>query len=225
VNSLNQKAASGLIFFFAALALLLFLPAWSLKYWQAWLYLLVFAACTSAITLYLIKKDPALLQRRMAAGTTAEKTRTQKMIQFVAQFAFMATLVVPALDHRFGWSAVPVIAVVFADALVITGLFIVFLVFRENTFTSAIIEVSKEQKVISTGPYAIARHPMYSGALLMLLATPVALGSWWGLLAFIPMLAVICWRLLDEEEFLAEELEGYHEYCSKVHWRLLPGIF
>lgn len=172
-----------------------------------------------------MKKDPALLERRINAGSTAEKSKNQKIIQFIAQFAFIAIFLVSAFDHRFLWSNVPVYTTIIGDVLVILGFFIVFLVFKENTFTSAVIEVNKKQKVITTGPYSFVRHPMYSGALLMLLATPLALGSWWGLLTFIPMLFVIVLRLLDEEKYLLKNLTGYNEYCKTVHWRLIPKIF
>ena len=224
-NNLNKKALGGLVFFLVALGLSLFLPAGTIYYWQAWVYLVLFFVSTTAITLYLMKKDPALLQRRMSVGSTAEKEKSQKIIQFIAQFAFLAVLIVPAFDHRFMWSNVPVYAVIAGEILVVVGLFIVFLVFKENTFTSATIEVDTNQKVISTGPYALVRHPMYSGALLMLIGTPVALGSWWGLLTFIPIAIVIVWRLLEEEMFLSKNLAGYTEYCENVRSRLIPGLF
>ena len=115
--------------------------------------------------------------------------------------------------------------VVMADVFVVLGLLIVFIVFKENSFTSAVIEVNEGQKVISTGPYGVVRHPMYAGALLMLLFTPLALGSFWGLLAFIPMLLVISLRVVEEEKFLSKNLSGYDEYCRKVRYRLIPFIW
>src|SRR6202042_3707766 len=114
-----------------------------------------------------MKKDPKLLERRVSAGPGAEKERSQKIIQFVAQIAFILGIVFPSVDHRFGWSVMPVFVSIIGDALVAFGLFIVFLVFKENTYTLAIIDVETKQKIISTGPYAIVRHPMYSGALIM----------------------------------------------------------
>jgi len=225
VNNLNKKAWEGLIFFIVALAVLLFLPAGTLYYWQAWVYLILFSLSVIAITFYLMKKDPALLARRVNAGAAAEKEKSQKIIQFIAQFAFIAIFLIPAFDHRFVWSNVPAFITIIADIFVVFGFFIVFLVFKENSFTSAIIEVDKKQKVITTGPYSVIRHPMYSGALLMLAATSPALGSWWGLLAFILLTFVIVWRLLDEERYLSKNLSGYSEYCKKVRWRLFPLIF
>jgi protein-S-isoprenylcysteine O-methyltransferase Ste14 len=177
------------------------------------------------ITIYLIKRDPRLLERRIKAGPSAEKERSQKVIQALATIAFVVVFVFSAVDHRFAWSSVPPYSVVAGDILVVLGLLIIFFVFKENTFTSAVIEIDTEQKVISTGPYAFVRHPMYIGALVMLLGVPLALGSWWGLLTIIPMTLVIVWRLLDEEQFLAKKLSGYSEYQNKVRYRLVPFIW
>jgi protein-S-isoprenylcysteine O-methyltransferase Ste14 len=223
--NLNQKAFGGLFFLVLILGCSLFLPAGTIDYWQAWVYLAIFFVSAGAITFYLMRKDTALLQRRVNAGPAGEKEKTQKIIQSIAQFAFIAIFLVSAFDHRFRWSHVPQVAAIAGDILVAAGFFIVFLVFKENTYTSATIEVDAEQKVISTGPYALVRHPMYSGALLMLIGTPVALDSWWGLPALIPIAAVIVWRLLDEEKFLAANLPGYTEYCKTVRSRLIPDIF
>ena len=134
-------------------------------------------------------------------------------------------MVVPALDRRYGWSQVPVPLEILGEILVALGFFIVFIVFRENTFTAAIIAVADDQKVLSTGPYAIVRHPMYTGGLILLLGTPLALGSWWGLAMFVVIALAIVWRLFDEEKFLAKSLPGYSEYLQKVHYRLLPPVF
>lgn len=225
MTSLTIKAFGGLVFLALVLGAALFFPGGTLHYWEAWVYIAVFTMASAAITVYLMKKDTALLQRRVNAGPTGEKQPVQKVIQSIAQIAFLSIFMVSAFDHRYRWSYVPLFAVIFGDILMAVGFYVVFLVFKENTFTSATIEVAAEQKVISTGPYALVRHLMYSGALLLLVATPLALGSWWGLLAFIPIALVILWRLLDEEKFLAANLPGYTKYCSKVHYRLIPGIF
>jgi protein-S-isoprenylcysteine O-methyltransferase Ste14 len=225
MNDLNKKALGGLMRLLAALALLLFLPAWTLDYWEAWLFLAVFFSSALAITVYLMKEDPKLLQRRMNAGPGAEKERSQKVIQFTAAVAFMTMIVFPAIDHRLAWSAVPPDVVVAGDLLVALGLLIIFFVFKENTYTSAIIEVDAEQKVISTGLYGLVRHPMYFGALIMLLGVPLALGSWWGLFAIIPIALVIVWRLFEEENFLAKSLPGYSDYRDKVRYRLVPFVW
>jgi len=225
MEELNKRALAGLLQLIVTLAALIFLAAWTFDYWRAWCFLAVFSVSVLAITLYLVKNDPKLLERRVKAGPGSEKEKGQRIIQAPAMLAFVAVIVFPALDHRFEWSTVPPYVSALGDILVALGLFFVFLVFRENTFTSGIIEVESEQKVITTGPYALVRHPMYIGALVMLLGVPLALGSWWGLLTIIPMALVIVWRLRDEERFLAKNLAGYSEYEKKVRYRLLPFIW
>jgi protein-S-isoprenylcysteine O-methyltransferase Ste14 len=225
MKDLNKKAFGGLSFLLVVIGASLFLPAWTFIYWQAWIFLAVFSASVLAITLYLIKKDQRLLERRVNGGPTAEKETVQKIIQSLAGVAFIAIFVLSALDHRFGWSVVSIYFVVAGDILVMLGLFMVFLVFKENTFTSAIIEIDVEQKVISTGPYALVRHPMYIGAFVMLVGVSPSLGSWWGSLAVIPIVLVIIWRLLNEEKFLAKNLPGYTGYRDKVKYRLIPFIW
>ena|ERR1700674_2384854 len=205
--------------------LLLFLPAGTMQYWQAWVYLTIFTAASALTSLYLIRKDPALLMRRMRGGPTAEKETTQKIIMRFASAGFIALLVVPALDHRFGWSVVPLAVVIAGDILVAIGFYFIFLVYKENTFSSATIEVAENQKVISTGPYALVRHPMYAGALLYLVGTRLALGSYWGLLAVGFMMSFLIWRLVEEEKFPAKNLPGYMEYRKQVQHRLVPYVW
>jgi protein-S-isoprenylcysteine O-methyltransferase Ste14 len=207
------------------MALVLFLIAGTVRYWQAWVYLGLFFGGSSLVTLYLMKHDPALLKRRLRGGPGAEKEKSQKIIMTLTSLGFIALLVVPALDRRFGWSHVPLAVVVAGDVLTIAGLYMNFVVFKANPFTSATIEVASDQKVISTGPYAIVRHPMYSGGLLYLIGMPLALASYWGLIALAAMTPALIWRLFDEERFLLKNLPGYADYCAKVRWRLLPGIF
>ena len=186
---------------------------------------MVFFACNLALTGYLVFKDPKLLERRMKVGPAAEKTMTQKIIVMLAFVFFAGTAFVPALDHRFGWSEVPAFVVVFGNLLIVASYFGFYQVLRENTYAAATIQVEEGQRVISTGPYAIVRHPMYSAALIMSLGMVLALGSWVGLLSFVPGILVLVWRLLDEERFLHKDLPGYTEYTRKVRWRLIPGIF
>jgi protein-S-isoprenylcysteine O-methyltransferase Ste14 len=207
------------------MALVLFVSAGTVHYWEAWFYLAVFFGASILITCYLIENDPALLRRRLSAGPTAEKEKAQKIVMLVASAGFIALLVVPALDHRFGWSSVPLYAIVAGEILTALGFYLIFLVYKENTFTSAIVEVAPDQKVISTGPYAIVRHPMYVGGTLLFVGTALALGSCWGLLALLGMMPALIWRMLDEERLLKANLPGYIEYCRKVRWRLVPGIF
>jgi len=225
MNQTNKRALIGLVQLLVVLAASIFLPAWTLDYWQAWIFLALFTVSVLAITFYLMKNDPKLLERRTHAGLGAERERSQNIIQSLAAIAFVAMFVVSALDHSFAWSAVPPYVVALGDLMVALGLYFVFLVFKENTFTSGIIEIDEEQKVVTTGPYALVRHPMYIGALVMIIGVPLALGSLWGLLAVVPMTLALVWRLLDEEKFLAKNLAGYSDYQSKVRHRLLPLIW
>jgi protein-S-isoprenylcysteine O-methyltransferase Ste14 len=207
------------------MGLLLFVPAGTVHYGQAWVYLSIFTGASVLTTLYLMRTDPALLERRMRGGPTAEKRPAQKFIMLCTSIGFMALLIVPALDHRFGWSTVPLGEVVAGDVLVAVGFYLICFVYRENTFTSATIEVAENQKVISTGPYAIVRHPMYASASLYLLGTPLALGSYWGLVPIAAMIPFLIWRLFDEERFLARNLPGYAEYETRVRHRLVPFVW
>ena len=225
MNNLNLKAWLGLAFLAIAMALFLFVPAGTVHYWQARVYLFIFTGACFLITLYLIKNDRALLQRRLNAGPVAEKERAQKIIMLFASIGFIALLVVSGLDHRFGWSAIPFYVVVTGDILLAAGLYITFLVYKENSFACATIEVAEDQRVISIGPYSLVRHPMYAGGLLYCLGTPLALGSYWGLVAFAAMTPFLLWRLFDEERFLARNLPGYTEYQETVRSRLIPGLF
>ncbi len=223
--SLNVKAWISLIALAVAMGTLLFIPAWTIHYWQAWVYLSIFMGASLLITLYLMKKDPALLKRRMHGGPTAEKRKPQKFIMLFTSIGFIALLAVPALDHRFHWSVMPLSGVIAGDTLIALGFYFIFLVYKENTFLSATIEIAENQKVISTGPYAIVRHPMYAGAFLYLFGTPLALGSFWGLLALAVVLPFLIWRLYDEESYLAKNLPGYTEYRKEVRHRLVPFIW
>lgn len=225
MKKLANKTVLGFTQLIIVLGILLLAPAWTLNYWQAWVYLLVFAASSALITAYLWKNDPRLLERRINAGPGAENEKSQKLIQLLASLLFIGAMILPSLDHRFSWSAVPLPAVVAGDVLVALGFLIVFFVFKENTFTGATIAVAPSQKVVSTGPYAVVRHPMYSGALVMLFGTPLALGSWWGIVMFIPMIFTIAWRARDEERFLRDVLPGYEEYCQMVRYRLAPFVW
>jgi protein-S-isoprenylcysteine O-methyltransferase Ste14 len=225
MDNLTKRALVGALRFQVALAALIFIPAWSLTFWQGWLFWFILLAGTLTITLYFLKHDRALIERRIRAGPRAEREPRQKLIQVLAGLLGCAGIVVSALDHRFGWSSVPPSLVIVGDALVVLGYVIVFLVFRENSYTSAVIEVGAGQQVVATGPYALVRHPMYAGGLLGFLGTPIALGSWWGLLPAGVLAGVIVWRLLGEEEYLARHLPGYAEYRHNVRWRLVPWLW
>jgi protein-S-isoprenylcysteine O-methyltransferase Ste14 len=225
MSSLHRRAFVGLAVLLLVVASLLFVVAGTLHYWQAWLFLAVYFAASLAITLYLVRKDPALLERRMSGGPFAEKEPAQRIIMFLTSVGFIALLVEPAFDRRFGWSDLPAYFVVAGDLLILFGWLGIYFVFRENSFASATIESAADQRVISTGPYAWVRHPMYATALLMLLGIPLALGSWWGVLIVIAIVPALVWRLTDEERFLLQNLPGYPEYRGRVRYRLLPFVW
>jgi protein-S-isoprenylcysteine O-methyltransferase Ste14 len=201
------------------------LPAWSLTYWQGWSYWLVFAGACTAITLNLMANDPGLLERRLQAGPGAEAEPTQRAIQAVASVCFIATILAPALDHLLGWSNVPPALSVAADVLVAVGFYGVYLAFRENSFAAATIQVEGDQRVIDRGTLRVGAPPDVRRRRLMMLATPIALGSWWGLIPAVLLVAAVVFRLLDEERFLAFNLPGYAAYMRRTRFRLVPGIW
>jgi len=207
---------------FIGVAALLFLPAGTLLFWQGWLYLAVIFIPFIAVLAYLIRRDPELLVRRMQLK---EKEPVEKPIITVASIFFLIGMIFPGLDFRFGWSHIPVVAVLASDVIVFAGYCIFFLTLRENSYASRIIEVMPGQKVITTGPYAVVRHPMYLGVILMTLFTPPALGSFWGVAIVIPVVAMILLRIRNEEELLLRELPGYREYCIRTPYRLVPGVW
>jgi protein-S-isoprenylcysteine O-methyltransferase Ste14 len=222
MKNLNTQIWARSISFAIALGLLLFIPAGTIRYWQAWIYLIVFFASSATITIYLMKNDPALLARRMRAGPRAEQETAQKIIMLFAMISFIGVFAASASDYRLKWSPAPIAMIILGDIAVVIGFFITFMVVKENTFASATIEVSENQTVVSSGLYSIVRHPMYSGGLLILLGTPLALGSLWGLALVALSVIWLIWRLIDEEKFLSKNLPGYDEYQQKVQYRLVP---
>jgi protein-S-isoprenylcysteine O-methyltransferase Ste14 len=219
------KSFAGLLFLLCVMAAALFAPYGSFKYLLAWLYLCVFALPVIAITTYLVLFDKHLLQSRLAAGPVAEARTTQKIIQTIASLAFIGIFLLSAFDYKNKWSNVSVLFSYVADVFCTFAFVFLFYVFKQNTFLSATIEVQEKQRVISTGLYGIVRHPMYAGALILLLFTPIALGSYYGLLPVPVLAAVIIYRALDEEQELKQKLVGYKEYCERVKYRLIPFVF
>ncbi|HEY4799902.1 MAG TPA: isoprenylcysteine carboxylmethyltransferase family protein [Bacteroidia bacterium] len=203
----------------------LFGPHESFSYALAWIYLGVFTISVIAITTYLFLFDNHLLKSRLAAGPVAETRTVQKIIQSVASLAFLGIFVLSSLDHKNHWSEVPPHCSYASDIFCALAFVILFYVFKQNTFLSATVEIQEKQHVISTGLYGIVRHPMYAGASILLLFTPIALGSYFGLLTSLILIAVIVYRAIDEEQELKQNLAGYSEYCEKVKYRLIPFIF
>jgi protein-S-isoprenylcysteine O-methyltransferase Ste14 len=221
VARLTASSILGLI----ALGVILFLPAGTLNYWQAWVFIAAFTVATIVPTIYLYRTDPAALQRRMHAGPRAETRPAQKIIitaSFVDAFLMMAF---SAFDHRMGWSTVPAWVCLLGNVLVAAGLGIAMVVIVQNGYAASTVRVETGQRVVSSGVYRFIRHPMYVGNLTMMVGIPLALGSYWGLSFVIPSVAVIVFRILDEEKLLTEELAGYREYTQRVRYRLMPNVW
>ena len=221
----KQLALTALVRLTVGLLLLLailLLPAGTATYWQAWVYATIVFAPMTAFLAYLLLNNPRLLERRLRSKETDKQ---QGLIVRFGTVSFLITLLLSGVDHRFGWSAVPVAVVLAADVVVLLGYAIFVLVLRENDHASRVVEVEHGQHVVDTGPYAIVRHPMYTGVIAMTLATPVALGSWWALLPALPMVAVMTARIRNEERLLTEHLAGYAQYALKTKFRLIPRLW
>ncbi|MDD3365392.1 MAG: isoprenylcysteine carboxylmethyltransferase family protein [Syntrophomonas sp.] len=219
VSSLKAYLVPAIIM--VVMGLIFFLPAGSSRFWPAWIWWSEFSVITLFITAYFLKKDPGLLSRRMKVK---EKEQTPFIIRVLSLLS-MLTFLIPGLDYRFHWSTVPVWMVIAANAVVIIGYIFIFFVFRKNSYASTIIQVEKKQPVITTGPYAIVRHPMYTGLLLMFLFSPLALGSYWALIFASLFIPTIIFRIRKEEEVLRRDLSGYADYCMKTRYRLIPSIW
>jgi protein-S-isoprenylcysteine O-methyltransferase Ste14 len=192
-------------------------------FWQGWQYWLVLTLCTFAVTLYFLQHDPGLIERRLSART--EKDESQQVIRGFLMTALILTLVAAGIDHRLDWSDMPASAVAIADAVVALGFAIIFLTFRANSHAGATIDVTPGQHVVSSGPYALVRHPMHLGGALILLATPFALGSEWAIPWALAAVACLAWRLVEEERYLSRHLAGYDAYRRQTPYRLIPYVW
>src|SRR5262245_6295406 len=225
MDPLHRQAMVQGVFGFLFFVVLVFWPAGTFDYWQGWLFLGTFAAVTTAFTVYLAVYDRPLLERRMKSGPQHEQEWSQKVIVSLVFLAFFALMVLPAFDHRYGWSPVaPSVSILGAVRNVLSFLFI-FWVIRVNSFAASNIRVEKDQTVIDSGPYAYVRHPMYAGAIWLFVALPLTLGSWWSLGLIVPFVPVLMWRLLDEEKILQRDLPGYTDYMRRVRVRLVPFVW
>jgi protein-S-isoprenylcysteine O-methyltransferase Ste14 len=222
MNDLAKKALMRTLGISAFVGLLIIVSG-GLTYWQGWLYWIVFSLCSLAVTLYFLQYDPALVERRLSAR--AEKEESQQLIRGLFGTVAILLVVVAGIDNRLGWSHMPGFVVGVADAVVVVGFAIIFMTFKANSHAGAIIDVTPDQSVVSTGPYALMRHPMYLGATLLLLATPFALGSPWAIIWAIVGVCAVVWRLLDEERYLSQHLPGYNDYRRATRYRLLPFIW
>lgn len=222
MKGLMQKIIIRFSFIPLFLGLLILLPAGSFNYWQVYVYFAVLVVPMIFVLFYFLKNDPKFLERRTKVN---EKEKQQKLISILSAIVFLAGFIIPGFDHRFAWSNVPICIVITADVIIFLGYLIIFFVFKQNSYASRIIEVDENQTVISTGLYGIIRHPMYLGVLIMFLPTPIALGSYWGLIPFAILPVSLVLRILNEEKVLSEQLKGYKEYCKKTRFRLIPFIW
>jgi protein-S-isoprenylcysteine O-methyltransferase Ste14 len=223
--SIGVRATVQSVIALLAFGVLLFVPAGTLHYWQAWVFLAVFTIASLYSAVYLFRKNPAVVERRMRSGPKAETRPVQKVVTSAISILFIAVLVFSALDYRFGWSPVPPAVSLIGDALVAIGLGIAIFTVNQNSYAAANIAVEETQTVTSTGLYGIVRHPMYMGALIMFAGIPLALDSCWGLAVLVPVVIVFAVRIADEEKLLNQELAGYREYTGKVHHRLVPYVW
>jgi protein-S-isoprenylcysteine O-methyltransferase Ste14 len=219
------KGFVSLVLLILAMGALIFGSAGTFDFWQAWLFLASYFLASVVVSLWLMRNDPALLERRMRGGPFAEGERNQKIIMTFASLGFVALLIVPGLDRRFSWSHMPDAVAILGDVLLLAGWLGILGVFRANTYAAATIQVASGQTVISRGPYGVVRHPMYAASLLMFLGMAISLASWWAVLVVIALLPVLALRLVDEEHVLLRDLRGYADYRRKVPWRLIPYLW
>jgi protein-S-isoprenylcysteine O-methyltransferase Ste14 len=229
-NQLSQKEKQSVIktyltrFFMlpVLLGILILIPAGTTDYWQVFVYMAMLTISIILVFSYFLKNDPKLMERRTRRK---EKEKAQLMIQLIFSLLIISGYVMSGLDKRFEWSKIPVNFVLIADILILSGFLIIFFVFRQNSYASNIVEVNNNQKVITGGLYKWVRHPMYVGLLLLIIPTPIALGSYWGLIPIVAIPGSLVLRILNEESVLKRELPGYKEYCQTTKYRLIPSIW
>ncbi|MBP3315255.1 MAG: isoprenylcysteine carboxylmethyltransferase family protein [Clostridia bacterium] len=220
-----KLAISALIKFTVGLALvglLLFLPAGTLSYANGWLFIGLLFLPMLLLGIVLLIRSPKLLEKRLGVK---EKENTQKGVVAASGLLFIAGFAVAGLDFRFGWSEMPMWVVIVTSVVLLISYALYAEVMRENAYLSRTVEVREGQKVVDTGLYGIVRHPMYAVTVWLFLSIPVVLGSWWACLCFLPYVALIVIRIINEEKLLLAELEGYEEYKKRVRYRLLPFIW
>jgi protein-S-isoprenylcysteine O-methyltransferase Ste14 len=219
------QATASSVFGLIVLSALVFLPAGTLNYWQAWVFIATFMVATIFPSIYIARTNPAALRRRMHGGPRAEARTIQKILITGAWLGLLALLVISAYDHRMGWSSVPAWVCLLGDVLLATGLGIAMLVVIQNGYAAATVTVETGQTEVSGGVYTFVRHPMYVGNMIMMVGVPLALGSYWGLVFVVPGVVALVLRILDEEKLLTHELAGYREYTQRVRYRLVPYVW
>ena len=223
--TLKSRLALRLVFMPVMWGSLLFLPAGSLRFRQGWVYFIITLAFILSILGYLYRHDPQLIERRLRGGWRQETVREQKLIMKLIAATILIAFLLPGFDHRFGWSHLPLWLTILSQAFVLAGYLMIFWTLKNNSFAAATIRVEPDQRVISSGPYHIVRHPMYLGGDMWLLFTPVALGSYFAVPVFVLLISLIIVRLLNEEKVLSQELQGYSEYCLHTRFRLIPFVW
>ena len=222
LKALKRTVAARFSLIFLILGLVFFLSAGTMKYYEAWAYLFTISVPMLIFGIYMFRHDPKFLERRMK---TEEKRQEQKLIQKAGVLPFLLVYLIPGLDKRFGWSAIPFSIALLGLAMVLVGYLMILYVFMTNSYASRVVEVEEEQKVITTGPYAFVRHPMYVGVIFFYGVTPIALGSYWALIPSLLIIPILVFRIIDEEKELLENLKGYREYTLKVKYRLIPYVW
>lgn len=223
--SLTARAAVSSILGIAGFALLLFIPAGTLRYWQAWAFLGVFTAASLLPSLYLNRLDPAAIERRRRAGPKAETRPVQKVVVTGILVSFTGMLMIAGLDRRYGWSQMPTAVSILGDIMLAVGLGVSILVVFQNRYAAATITIEEGQPLASTGLYGVVRHPMYSASVVMMIGMALALGSYWDLMVTALGAGLLVVRILDEEKLLGEQLAGYRDYTDEVRYRLVPLVW
>ena len=216
------------VIWFVFMIALVFIPAGTFAWPAGWIYLAEFGLASFVMTRWMLRHNPALLAERMSPLIQRDQKTWDKALISAFILLWPAWFVAMGLDAvRYGWSQMPIALQVFGALAILVSMYIVFLTVRANTFAAPVVKIQKERghRVVSDGPYAIVRHPMYAGALLLIVATPLLLGSWWGL-AMVPLIvALLAVRAVLEERTLARELDGYAEYAARVRYRLVPMVW
>lgn len=221
-RKLLAQAGIKLLMGLALVAALLFVPAGTLGYWNAWLFMGLLFVPMLAVSAVLLIKSPALLAKRL---NNKEREPEQKRVVALSALIFVVGFVIAGLDYRFGWSAVPRWLVIAASALLLCAYGLYAEVMRENAYLSRTVEVQENQRVIDTGLYGIVRHPMYAATILLYFAIPLVLGSFFSFIVFLSYPFIIAKRIRNEEDVLLKGLEGYAEYRQRVRYRVIPYIW
>lgn len=220
-NSVSKKSLFTVpIILTVIMWVILFIPAWTMKFWQAWILWSGFSIITFSITAYFINKNPEFLARR----TKGKEENIKKKSPLFLKLYYIG-FILPGIDFRFNWSNEPLWIVILSNVIVFASYIFIFYVFKQNSYASTTIQVEDNQNVISSGPYSIIRHPMYLGMILMSLFIPLALGSYYSLIPMLLIIPITVMRVKNEEEILLRELKGYRAYCSKTKYRVIPFIW